>query len=587
MMNRVIKLLSILTALLALLAPTAASARDITPDIPQDIPRDIHPGRAGEDGMAALVPSGDTGFLDLLRDDTAGNLAARSPVNERASASNRGEPLAAAQTGGFIFALQDHISGTHIYGFRVDETTGALAALPGFPKATRQPGSAAGKTERLAFDAANYRLYALNDDSGNISDSISAFQVDPATGDLTPLPFSPIELPDGAWNCLAVHPGGSPLVAGSGDGLLASFVVAGDGVGLADESPYAVPDARPETCAFRQDGGAFYTGGGPANKIDGFNVVQPGGQLIPFPGSPFGSPLLFPQAFAFDDQGRLFAATQSPSLLAFDARGGGLVPVAVVPIESGVSRPRHGLWHPAGYYLVGDYDGSRVGVYRIEGGLASTNLVAAAGSPFDSGGSGIPILAASRSGAFVFAADSINRRITTFAFDVDTGAMTPLTVSPADTLGSVGMVTGLAYAQVVLPDFSLDVSHTEPVFAGGTVTYTLRVSNIGPAASRNLGPVRLDWTLPDELSLVEHAGAGWDCTPAGSQLTCTHAGTVLGGNRFPDLAIAAQVAPGVCGMVENLISLDAGGEDSSPANNLARDITRIQVQILIPLVLKN
>jgi hypothetical protein len=132
--------------------------------------------------------------------------------------------VVASEPPGFVYAL-DQVSGgaNLIYGFRLDPVTGALTALAGFPVASGGTGAASTVSEQMAY--ANGLLYVIN--GGN--NTLSAFTVNPATGDLTALPFSPLPLGAGEWNCVAVHPTGSPVVVGNGGAgpTIASVVVTG------------------------------------------------------------------------------------------------------------------------------------------------------------------------------------------------------------------------------------------------------------------------------------------------------------------------------------------------------------------------
>ncbi len=49
------------------------------------------------------------------------------------------------------------------------------------------------------------------------------------------------------------------------------------------------------------------------------------------------------------------------------------------PFPSGLTEAVHGVLRPAGYYLVSDWIGNRVGVYRINNSGASTTLTAVSG----------------------------------------------------------------------------------------------------------------------------------------------------------------------------------------------------------------
>src|SRR5688500_7058139 len=100
---------------------------------------------------------------------------------------------------GFLYVLNDDPAGSRIYGFDVNESTGALTLLPGFPVATGGNGGTGLVCERMAIDTINRRLFAVNDNS----DSVSAFSIDLTTGALTALPFSPVSIGTGTWNAIA------------------------------------------------------------------------------------------------------------------------------------------------------------------------------------------------------------------------------------------------------------------------------------------------------------------------------------------------------------------------------------------------
>ena len=156
----------------------------------------------------------------------------------------------------FVYALQQVTENvSQIHGFRLDLVSGALTPLPGFPVATGGKGGGGVKSEAMAH--ANGRLYVIN----NESDTLSAFSVNRTTGALTALPFSPIVLGAGWWDCVAVHPSGSPVVAGNAEGGLSSFVITATTATAAAGSPFATGGALPYSCAFSRDGSVVYTGG--------------------------------------------------------------------------------------------------------------------------------------------------------------------------------------------------------------------------------------------------------------------------------------------------------------------------------------
>ncbi|HMY74466.1 MAG TPA: hypothetical protein PLQ88_21790, partial [Blastocatellia bacterium] len=94
---------------------------------------------------------------------------------------------ATARAQGLLYVLR-YVSGSEnqIYGFQVNETTGALSALAGFPLGTGGSSDNVLVSEQLAIDAINGRLYVIN----KVSNTVSAYAINSTTGALTALPFS-------------------------------------------------------------------------------------------------------------------------------------------------------------------------------------------------------------------------------------------------------------------------------------------------------------------------------------------------------------------------------------------------------------
>jgi len=356
---------------------------------------------------------------------------------------------------GFLYALNDSNSQTTVgalYGFSVNETTGSLTALPGFPVSTGGAGWPGNPNGLLAFDPVNSRLYALSPGSN----TISAYSINLLTGDLTVLPFSPISLPlASTWSCLAVHPSGSPLIAGNiNAGMqLASYAITATTATPASGSPYNGGGIGAVSCAFSRDGNYLYAGGSGGTDIAGYSVDSAAGMLTALRGSPFNSGSSAPGAYATDNQGRLFTAMYyTNELRAFTTSSG--IPSAVsgnpFPIGLGLSNPLYGIRHPAGFYLIVGPTNS-VGVYKISGTGAATTLSGVSGNPFPTGGGFSDILALTSSGSFLYTANATSRNITAFSVNTSTGALAGNGMQPVDTLGTSGTIKGLAYAQDATP----------------------------------------------------------------------------------------------------------------------------------------
>src|SRR6185436_19048338 len=116
-------------------------------------------------------------------------------------------------------------------------SSGALVQIPGFPVPTGGVGEDDSTfdeaSEQLAYDGVTRRLYAIN--------TLSAFSVNPSTGALTAMPFSPIALPAGVFVTVRVHPSGSPVIVGDlFNGMVASYVVTPTTATAAAGSPYSM-----------------------------------------------------------------------------------------------------------------------------------------------------------------------------------------------------------------------------------------------------------------------------------------------------------------------------------------------------------
>ena len=329
-----------------------------------------------------------------------------------------------------------------IYGFSVNETTGGLTALTGFPVATGGSGSGGNfDVQRLAIDTTNQRLYAINDGS----DTASAYAIDPMSGALTATPFSPIALGAGTWHDARVHPTGSPLIFGN-DSQLRSFNINSSIAVQAAGSPYSTGGVETFSTTFSRDGAYYYTGSSTGMAFAGFSVNTGSGVLTTLAGSPFNAGGPSPLACVTDSLGRLLTASfGNGQLRAFTTASG--VPTAVSgnPFVSDLLAPIDGVLHPnEQFYFVSDAGNNQLGSYRLVGSGAATTLTPVSGSPFPSGGDTTTALAMNQTGAFLFDADFNTNNLTKFDVNPSTGSLGNRVAQPAHTLGTGG-VTGLAY----------------------------------------------------------------------------------------------------------------------------------------------
>ena len=404
---------------------------------------------------------------------------------------------------GLLYVLNDIPSGNQIYGYSVDEASGALTLLPGFPMATGGNGDTLRPSERLTIDSTNLRLYAIN--GGSLT--LSAYSINPATGALTLLPFSPIALGSGQWRTVAIHPSGSPVLTGAVlnnvSGLLASFQITATTATAAAGSPFDMGGSQPFSTCFSHDGSYVYSGGQTINTVAGFSVDASSGVLTALAGSPFDSGNNFAVAYATDSAGRLFLANSSSGQARVFTTANGIPSAATGnPFSTGLTAAVHGVIHPNGFYMVTDRGnngappGNQVAVFQINGSGSGTTLnPVQQGLPFASGGTTTDVLALNGAGTFLFAANGDSRNVSVFPVNSSTGILSVPAVQPGDSLGATGRLGGMAYlssltiSPAVLAAPKIGTPYSQMLAAsGGTAPYSFSVTAGSLPDGLNLSP---------------------------------------------------------------------------------------------------
>ncbi|MFN8168623.1 MAG: hypothetical protein U0S36_07540 [Candidatus Nanopelagicales bacterium] len=120
-------------------------------------------------------------------------------------------------------------------------------------------------------------------------------------------------------------------------------------------------------------------------------------------------------------------------------------------------------------------------------------------------------------------------------------------------------------------DLAITKSGPATVAAGGSVTYTLGVSNAGPSDAASL--VVTD-TLPAGVAFVSATGTGWTCTNNLSvSVTCTRPSLATGASA-PSITVVVT-APAQATTLANTASVASTTTDPNPANNTATASTTV------------
>ena len=110
------------------------------------------------------------------------------------------------------------------------------------------------------------------------------------------------------------------------------------------------------------------------------------------------------------------------------------------------------------------------------------------------------------------------------------------------------------------------------VTPGNNVTYTLAVTNNGPADAANL---TVSDTVPAGLGFVSANGAGWTCGEAAGVVTCTRPALAVG--AAPPITLVLSVPGGYTGAnpIVNTATVTTTTNDPNPTNNTGTDSTPV------------
>lgn len=228
------------------------------------------------------------------------------------------------------------------------------------------------------------RLYVANRDSGDIT----AFLIDPTTGNLGAVPGSPFPVAPGAATpsnpqSVVMTPTGNFLyTANPNQGTISGFAVNSDGsLAAVPGSPFAVGTAgtSPTSLAMHPDGKFLYAADAANNAVMAFGI-QSNGTISAISGSPFPA-------------------------------GVGAIALSIAPQGS--------LLYTANF---GDNTVSGFAIDPNSGSLAQVS-----GSPFGTGGSGPGVVLAT--GSFVYVADKATNDIAAFSIGSN-GGLTTVKGSP-------------------------------------------------------------------------------------------------------------------------------------------------------------
>ena len=160
------------------------------------------------------------------------------------------------------------------------------------------------------------------------------------------------------------------------------------------------------------------------------------------------------------------------------------------------------------------------------------------------------------------------------------------TITPTDSVN--GSITGTSNTiNVTLVNLTISKTHSGNFTQADTgKTYTITVSNIGANASS--GSVTVTDNLPAGLTATGWGGTGWNncsLTPVTgpATLTCDRADSVAANSAFPTITLTVDVSCTAAASITNTATV-AGGNDTTPGNNVSNDVTTINPNTVPPVI---
>jgi uncharacterized repeat protein (TIGR01451 family) len=176
------------------------------------------------------------------------------------------------------------------------------------------------------------------------------------------------------------------------------------------------------------------------------------------------------------------------------------------------------------------------------------------------------------------ATPSITSTFRVMANHLGGGAITTTATISSDTAdNALANNSAMQTTTIWAPNADLSVSISDggaQVAAGGSVAYTVTVSNLGPS---NAATLSLSYPLPAGTSFVSGIGTGWSCNSNASTATCTRAALDAGAQAPLTLTLGVPANYAGASPLSSSVTIAASTLDPVGANNTASDTTPVSL----------
>lgn len=392
----------------------------------------------GQGTLLSFTFSDGTGVLDQgIGPVASGGTVAVSPAADTTYTLTVTNAVGVATTSSVTVTVKAFVSkflyvansGGGISGFALDDATGNLTPLGGSPFDPSAP------VLHVTSDPQGRFLFAVNGDGVTNLDTLSIYEIDGTTGNLTPIASNPtVATGTDPW-CAAVDPTGQ-FVYVRCDGSISSYQ-------LNSTSGLLTPLATVPTAGGSGDlvmhpsGKYLFTVGRTSDRLEVFDLDAATGALTP-EGGPYVLPSgTGPLGLALSNTGEyLFTkgegASGGPavngSVFGFhvDIATGGLTPLGALITGLVSADAYHGLtFNPAQSVLYGAFETATFDAAAWSFSPAAGAMTPVAGSPYAwFGGNGSDQVVLSRNGKWAFLMDYNGQQVAVGSVDPVTGALT-------------------------------------------------------------------------------------------------------------------------------------------------------------------
>ncbi|HEY6924206.1 MAG TPA: beta-propeller fold lactonase family protein [Steroidobacteraceae bacterium] len=229
-------------------------------------------------------------------DPASGNLI---PVGANIMIGNSPDAVSLAPNGKWAFIATNN--GLKIYAFSIDPNTGALVAVPGSPFNNGQFVSGHPNPD-IGVDPSSHYLYLASLNDG----TVGGFAIDQTTGALTALPGAPYAAGPGAGAIPAFSPNGKFLyVMNQTANTVSAYAINSDGsLSNVTGSPFATGVTTPTWISFTPNGSFAYVSGSGSNNIAAFTTDANTGALTPIASGIYATNDSYPADITIDSAGK-------------------------------------------------------------------------------------------------------------------------------------------------------------------------------------------------------------------------------------------------------------------------------------------